>query len=133
MANYPNPTTSKVAGNPSKVDRRVMCAGYESCLDEAVRRKWRGFSCRRCRAFKPVRLDLSEWLEDSLACIALISVAEYPSSFKHKSRGRIILKMERIQSRGDVLGLSRHLVCEIPSPSQADIHADRIHPGLVNP
>lgn len=106
MPNCPNPIASKVEGSPPKVDRKVMCAGYERCLDEAVRRQWSGFSCRKCRAFKPLQLDSSQWLLDSLACIALIGVAEHQSSFKQKSRGRIVLKMQRIQSRGGILGLS---------------------------
>ena len=39
MQNRPNPTASKAATRPSKVNRRFMCACYERCLDEAVRRK----------------------------------------------------------------------------------------------
>ena len=83
-----------------------MCAGYECCLDDAIRRKWRGFSCRKCRAFKPLQLDSSEWLLDSLVCLALIGVADHESSFKQKRRGLIAPKMQHIQSRGHILGLS---------------------------
>ena len=74
-----------------------MCAGYECCLDEAIRKKWRGFSCRMCRAFKPLQLDSSEWLLDSLVCLALIGVADHESSFKQKRRGLIAPKMKHIQ------------------------------------
>ncbi len=82
-----------------------MCATYGHCLDKAVRKKWRGFSCRKCGAFEPLQLDSGQWLLDSLACIALIAVAEDQNSFKHKPRGRIVPKMQRIQSRGSILGL----------------------------
>jgi hypothetical protein len=83
-----------------------MCAAYECCLDEAVRRNWRGFSCRKCRAFKPLQFDPSEWLLDTLACTALIYVAEFQSSFKQKPRGNIVMRLQRLHSRGKILGLS---------------------------
>jgi hypothetical protein len=81
-----------------------MCAGYERCLDEAIKRRWRGFSCRKCNAFKPLELYPGDWLFDSLACIALIYTAEFQSSFKQKPRGSIVVKLQHIQSKGGILG-----------------------------
>jgi hypothetical protein len=81
-----------------------MCAGYEGCLDEAIKRRWRGFSCRKCHAFKPLEFDPSDWFLDSLACIALIYTAEFHSSFKQIPRGNIVVKLQHIRSRGGILG-----------------------------
>jgi hypothetical protein len=94
MAHYANPTPSKVAKSPLKVDRKVMCADYQGCLDETVKRNWAGFSCRKCRAYRPLEFDSSEWLADSLACIALMCVAEFQTSYKQKSRGGIVVQFQ---------------------------------------
>jgi hypothetical protein len=81
-----------------------MCACYESCLEEAIKRRWRGFSCRKCYAFKPLELDPIDWLLDSLACVALIYTAEFQGSLKQKPRGSIVLKLQRIRPKGGILG-----------------------------
>lgn len=75
-----------------------MCAGYGRCLDIAIQRRWVGFTCRQCHAFKPLMLDPSEWFVDSLACIALMHVADHPNSLKQKPRGSIVLKLRRFRS-----------------------------------
>ena len=77
MAPCANPIPSKVAKSPLKVERKVMCADYQGCLDKAVKRKWAGFSCRKCRAYSPIQFDSTEWLADSLACLALMYVAGF--------------------------------------------------------
>jgi hypothetical protein len=105
MPKYPNPTASKLAKSPQKVDRRVLCAGYEGCLDMAIKRNWRGFSCRKCRSFHPLQLSSIEWRLDSMACTVLLGVAEFSASFKQKPRGGIIDKLQRLQSRWKILGL----------------------------
>ena len=106
MANRASPIASRPVESPSKVDRRVMCAGYESCLDKAIRRKWENFSCRKCRAFKPLKRDSLEWLADSLACNALIFVAEFPSTFKQKPRGGVVRTLQHIRAYSGSLGLT---------------------------
>lgn len=75
-----------------------MCARYERCLDEAIKRDWVGFSCMQCRSYEPLTLDTTEWLADSLACIALVYVAEFPSMLKQKSRGSIVLRLQSLHS-----------------------------------
>ncbi len=75
-----------------------MCAHYESCLEKAIKRNWAAFSCRRCRAFAPLKLDTTEWLADSLACSALIYIVEFQSTFKQKTRGSLILGLQRFFS-----------------------------------
>ena len=102
MRNRANPTLSRAVDDPSKVERRVMCANYEQCLDEAVRRDWVGFTCRHCRSFEPLTLDPIEWLADSLACIALVYFAEYPSALKQKTRASLALGLQRRRSKGSV-------------------------------
>jgi hypothetical protein len=106
MQTSANPIASRAALSPSQVNRKILCAGYERCLDQAVKKKWPGFSCQKCRAFEPLELDPSEWLLDTLACTALMYVAEFQSSFKQKPRGNIVVRLQRIRSRGSVLGLS---------------------------
>jgi hypothetical protein len=99
-----NPIPSRAEKSPLQEDRRVMCAGYKRCLDEAVRKKWHGFSCRKCGAFLPLQFDTSELLLDTLACIALINVADSQSSFKQKPRGGIVRRLQHIMSKDNILG-----------------------------
>ena len=106
MLKRANPTPSRAVDSPTKVERRVMCAGYESCLDEAIKREWLGFSCRHCHSYKPLALDSTEWLADSLACIALVYVAEYPNMLKQKPRGSIVLRLQRMHSRDSAFASS---------------------------
>ena len=95
MAPCANPIPSKVAKSPLKVERKVMCADYNGCLNKAVKRKWAGFSCRKCRAYSPIQFDSTEWLADSLACLALMYVAGFESSYKHRPRGGIVMQFQR--------------------------------------
>jgi len=103
MSKRTNPIPSRAVHSPSKVERRVMCSAYERCLDEAIKRNWVGFSCQKCRAFEPLQLNPTEWLVDSLACTALLYVAEYPSNLKQKPRGGIVFRLQRIRSEGNYL------------------------------
>jgi len=34
--------------------RNLDCNRYEKCLDKAIRKNWRSFSCNRCSIFKAV-------------------------------------------------------------------------------
>jgi hypothetical protein len=104
MPTNANPIAFKAAKGPSRGERRVLCATYQRCLDEAVKKNWDGFSCIECGAFHPLQFDLSEWVLDSFACIALINVAESQNSFKQKRRGTIVRRLQRIRSQGSVLG-----------------------------
>jgi len=52
--------------------RRVMCQHYDRCLDHAISRRWRGFSCDGCRDLEQVRMDPEAWMEDGFRCEALI-------------------------------------------------------------
>ena len=105
MRDSANPVASRAATSPSRVDRRVLCAGYERCLDQAAKKNWPGFSCEKCRAFEPLQLDPIEWFLDMLACTALLHVAEFQSSFKQRPRGGIVVRLQRIRSHGSVFGL----------------------------
>lgn len=106
MPKRANPTESGVVNRPSQVERKVMCASYQSCLDEAINRQWDGFSCQQCLAYRPLQLDQTEWIADSLACLALMYVAELQNHFKQKPRGGIVLRLQRMRSRECILGLS---------------------------
>jgi hypothetical protein len=99
MKKRANPIASSAARSRAGEDRRVMCTGYKRCLDVAVKGRWHGFSCRDCGAYQPLQFDTGELLLDSLACIALINVAESQSAFKQKPRGGIVRKLQHIMSR----------------------------------
>ncbi len=100
MSARANPTESRVVNSPSQVERRVMCTNYRNCLDEAIKEDWISFSCRNCRAYQPLQLDQAEWIADSLACLALMYVAELQQQFKQKPRGGIVLRLQRMRARG---------------------------------
>lgn len=98
MLNRSNPMVAGSAHKPSRVERKVMCTHYESCLEKAIKLKWAGFSCRKCRAFAPLNFNSTEWLEDSLACLALIYVIEFQGAFKQKTRGGLIQGVQQYRS-----------------------------------
>lgn len=98
MKKRANPIASNAARIPAEQDRKVMCTGYKRCLDVAVKGRWRGFSCRECGAFKPLAFDPAELLLDTIACMALINVAESQSTFKQKPRGGIVRRLQHIMS-----------------------------------
>lgn len=102
MPKCSNPIASRVAKSPSEVERRVLCVSYPYCLDTAIMKKWRSFSCQKCHAFEPIQLNPSEWLADSLACIALLYVAEFETNFKQQRRGSIVMRLQRIRSRASL-------------------------------
>ena len=145
MANSVNPIASRIARSPSEVERRVLCVSYEDCLDETIRRKWRGFSCQKCHAFRPVQLNPSEWLADSLACVALLYVAEFQTSFKQQRRGSIVLRLQRLRSRlrlcrrevlrqfagGIAGGRARVAATEVVGAEGAGGHPGRTREGLA--
>lgn len=47
-----NPSPCKPTANPAKITRRVLCAHYSSCLDQAIKSKWDGFSCGSCGEYQ---------------------------------------------------------------------------------
>jgi hypothetical protein len=49
----PNPTALRSPVKEQDVDRHrnVCCAAYDDCLDAALRRAWRSWSCGQCRLF----------------------------------------------------------------------------------
>lgn len=52
--------------------RKVFCAHYEKCLDEAIEKDWPGFLCSACQAFVPAKRCDEDWFGDSSACADLI-------------------------------------------------------------
>lgn len=52
----PNPTPRKRVEDPDRTSgtRHLHCRRYNGCLDVAVVKGWRGFSCENCGAFEPL-------------------------------------------------------------------------------
>ena len=97
MPNFACPTKVRAVANPSRVDRNVMCAGYNRCLDEAINNRWAGFSCRKCHAFKRIELSRLEWAADSLACQALIQATELSDDSIESLVGSIMTRRRHIR------------------------------------
>ncbi len=49
----PNPTALRQLVKQDEVDahRCVTCSEYDGCLDSALRRRWRSWSCGQCGRF----------------------------------------------------------------------------------
>ncbi len=69
-----NPQPVKGGGKPSITHRRVLCTHYGDCLDLAVQMRWDGFTCSECRAYRSFTQCPELWLEDAMACRALLRV-----------------------------------------------------------
>jgi len=65
----PNPVRLYRTLRVHEVDlhRRIACRRYDECLDRSVRSCWLSFTCVRCFAFRPRRLDTVDWTLDDLA------------------------------------------------------------------
>lgn len=68
----PNPLPVEAVQEPARVRRRVLCLHYGDCLDLAVQRRWDGFTCGECRAYRSIARCPESWIEDALACRALL-------------------------------------------------------------
>ncbi|MFP5212694.1 MAG: hypothetical protein ACLGPL_04875 [Acidobacteriota bacterium] len=55
----------------NQVRRRVFCKHYGTCLDYAIAKNWRGFSCDECEVFEDERVDRNQMAEENERCIAL--------------------------------------------------------------
>ncbi len=53
----PNPTARASALKPEEVEqhRSLSCGEYDECLDAAFRRRWRSWTCERCKLFRLAR------------------------------------------------------------------------------
>ena len=53
----PNPTAQRSCVKEEEVDlhRSIGCSQYEDCLDAALRKSWRSWSCARCTRFAGAR------------------------------------------------------------------------------
>ena len=53
----PNPTALRSLVKEEDVEkhRSVTCPGYDDCLEAALRRAWRSWSCARCALFSSPR------------------------------------------------------------------------------
>ncbi len=70
----PNPTALRQLVKEEEVDehRCVTCAEYDDCLDAALRKSWRSWSCGQCGLFRRARelhdlASAAEWTVRSVA------------------------------------------------------------------
>ncbi|MFP5213680.1 MAG: hypothetical protein ACLGPL_09895 [Acidobacteriota bacterium] len=67
--------------------RRVFCKHYDTCLDYAVEKGWKGFHCKECTAYAAVVMDRDAWKADEIACNALICQIFWPERMKYVRKG----------------------------------------------
>ena len=65
--------------------KRLDCAVYRECLDQAVRGGWANFSCNSCKAY--MAIDQDQRVHDNLALIVMDYAATQVE--KHGHAGRI--------------------------------------------
>ena len=69
-----NPTRARAVEEVENVERNVLCQSYDSCLDLALCKSWKGFSCNDCTCFSPMQKCWEDWEEDNFRCGALVGV-----------------------------------------------------------
>jgi hypothetical protein len=69
-----NPVSARPIDELQRVKRNVFCEHYEACLDIALFKGWRSFSCGHCANFSQAQKSCAEWQGDALCCGDLISV-----------------------------------------------------------
>jgi hypothetical protein len=67
-----NPIESATAMWLREVDRKLFCAHYDTCLDEAIRRGWSGFSCKECAIEARTIWSDEEAAIDALRCAVVV-------------------------------------------------------------
>ncbi len=58
-----------------EVRRNVFCRHYGECLNQAIRRRWPGFSCQNCESYEQEMLDGEALNDDYARCMALAFVS----------------------------------------------------------
>ncbi len=58
-----------------KVKRNVFCTNYSDCLNQAIRKKWPGFSCEKCNDYEQELFDNGQLNDDHARCMALAFVS----------------------------------------------------------
>ncbi len=58
-----------------KVRRNVFCRGYSDCLNQAIQKKWPGFSCEKCSSYEQEYLEGDRLEDDYARCMALAYVS----------------------------------------------------------
>lgn len=69
-----NPVPARAVEELHRVHRNVFCKHYDRCLDLALRRAWKSFSCERCQCFSLLQKEPLDWEEDGLRCGAVLGV-----------------------------------------------------------
>lgn len=56
------------------MQRRILCADYEACLQTAVNKNWPGFTCNECTAFRKASATVLYEEHDALLelCSAIV-------------------------------------------------------------
>lgn len=84
--------------------RKIWCKRYESCLAEAARAGYSGFSCARCDEYEPMEWDPEQATADGIACMAFVLALFHPKAYKNLSPGAIRDELERRAREGQGFG-----------------------------
>jgi hypothetical protein len=71
------PVPCKAARLFRKVNRRVFCRHYDSCLDYAVEKNWSGFSCEACNSYEFLPGDMAQNDDDYTVCLPGMAEVEF--------------------------------------------------------
>ncbi len=66
------PTPYMTVESISQVKRQVFCRHYDSCLDIAIEKRWRGFSCEKCQGFEHETFDEKKIYEEHSRCMNFV-------------------------------------------------------------
>jgi hypothetical protein len=67
-------------------DRKIFCAHYSGCLDIALDRGWRGFTCAECQAFELEVIDSVTATYEAARCLAFVSVLVYGGAVPNRRK-----------------------------------------------
>ncbi len=69
------PTRYMAVESCDQVKRNVFCRNYNECLNQAIHKKWPGFSCQKCECYEQEKLEGDLLSDDYERCMALAFVS----------------------------------------------------------
>ena len=73
-----NPAFADQVFHPSLVERRVLCAHYDRCIEVCLSKGWPEFSCSECQDYEFERPGEPDyWNDQAVRCRDLLQCAGY--------------------------------------------------------